>query len=131
MGSIMQALEKTGNILPLLHEIRHALEGLLATGQTTVIDLQAMPLMPSELIELKEILGNGEVSAELHALGKSTIQETTCSGVWWIVHYNIEEKVISQTIEICHIPAILMAQNADIQMGLQQLLEQLSNLGGV
>lgn len=125
----MQALEKTGNILPLLHEIRHALEDLLGTEQTTVIDLQAMPLMSSELIELKEILGVGEVSAELHALGKSTIQETAFSGVWWIVHYNIDEKVISQTIEICRIPAILMAQHADIQMGLQQL--SLSNLGGV
>lgn len=125
----MQALEKTENILPLLHEIRHALEDLLATGQTTVIDLQAMPFAPSELIELKEILGVGEVSAELNALGKSTIQETAFSGVWWIVHYNVDEKVVSQTIEICHIPAILMAQNADIQMGLQKL--SLSNLGGV
>lgn len=124
----MQPLEKTGNILPLLHEIRHALEGLLATGQTTVIDLQAMPLMPLELVELKDILGTGEVSAELHALGKSTIQEMACSGVWWIVHYNIDEKVVSQTIEICRIPAILMAQNADIQMGLQQLLEKLSQI---
>ena len=117
----MQPLEKTGNILPLLHEIRHALEDLLATGQTTVIDLQAMPFAPSELIELKEVLGVGEVSAELHALGNSTIQETACSGVWWIVHCNVEEKVVSQTIEICYIPAILMAQNADIQMGLQRL----------
>lgn len=124
----MQTLEKTGNILPLLHEIRHALEGLLTTGQTMVIDLQAMPFAPSELIELKEVLGVGEVSAELHALGKSTIQETAFSGAWWIVHFNIDEKMISQTIEICHIPAILMAQHADIQMGLQQLS---STLGGV
>lgn len=125
----MQLFENTGNILPLLHEIRHALEQLLIDGSTTVIDLQAMPFASSELIELKNILGVGEVSAELHALGKSTIQETACSGVWWIVHYNVDEKAVSQTIEICHIPAILMAQNADIQMGLQQL--SLSNLGGV
>jgi len=117
----MQSFEKTGNMLPLLHEIRHALEQLINDGSTTVIDLQAMPFAPSEFIELKEILGIGEVSAELHALGNSTIQETACSGVWWIVHCNVDEKVVSQTIEICYIPAILMAQNADIQMGLQRL----------
>jgi hydrogenase-1 operon protein HyaF len=126
----MQPIEKTGNILPLVHEIRHALEKLLATGESTAIDLQAMPFAPSELLELKDILGIGEVSAELNTLGKSTIQETSFSGVWWITHFNTNQQLISQTIEICPIPAILMAQQADIQIGLQQLLS-LSNLGGV
>jgi len=127
----MQSIEKTGNILPLVHEIHHAVERLLCGAEETVIDLQAMPFAPLEVDELKEILGVGEVFAELHAMGKSTFQETRISGVWWIVHYNDGEQRLTQSIEICRIPALLMAQNADIQMGLQQLSEQLSNLGGV
>lgn len=123
-------MEKTGNILPLMHEIRHALEKLLATGESTAIDLQAMPFSPSELLELKDILGIGEVSAELNTLGKSTIQETSFSGVWWVAHFNAHQQLVSQSIEICPIPTILMAQQADIQIGLQRLVS-FSNLGSV
>lgn len=127
----MQTIDKTGNILPLLHEICHALDELLSSDQTTVIDLQAMPFAPSELSDLKSILGIGEVSAELNALGKSSFQETALSGVWWVSHFNAHQQIVSQTLEICRIPAFLLAQQTDIQIGLQQLSEQLSNLGGV
>ncbi|MEY3220098.1 MAG: hypothetical protein RIT27_1455 [Pseudomonadota bacterium] len=123
----MQSFEKTGNILPLLHEIRHALERLLSGEDSTVIDLQGLPFAPMERDELKGILGAGEVFAELRALGRSTFQETAISGVWWIEHYNTGDQIIARSIEICRIPALIMAQNADIQMGLQQLSEQLSN----
>jgi len=125
----VQPIEKTENILPLLHEIRHDVNLLLSSNQTSAIDLQAMPFAPSELSKLKGILGVGEVFAELHALGKTTFQETSFSGVWWITHFNTNQQLISQTIEICHVPALLMAQQADIQLGLQQL--SLSILGGV
>ena len=78
--------EQTGNLLPLLHEIRHALDQLLGSGEKTVIDLSAMPLSESELQTLIEFLGEGEVKAELDILGGSRIVETRFSGVWLVQH---------------------------------------------
>ena len=39
--------EFTGNVTPLLHEIRHALAALLESDEQTVIDLRAMPRLGS------------------------------------------------------------------------------------
>jgi hypothetical protein len=37
-----------GNALPILNEIRHALDRLLESGETTVIDLGALPMGPQD-----------------------------------------------------------------------------------
>ncbi len=120
----------TGNLLPLLHEIRHALAQLLDddTYQHT-IDLQAMPLSPDEDQALQALLGVGEVSAHLNALGLSDIEETQFSGVWRVTHHNAAQTVTGRYLEITRIPMILQAQSADMAAGLAALtalLEQTS-----
>jgi len=49
----------TGNVVPLLHEIRHALERLADTGECTAIDLRSLPLAPGEGDVLESMLGEG------------------------------------------------------------------------
>ena len=39
----------SGNIPPLLHEVRHALEALSMTGASNIIDLKSIPLAPGEV----------------------------------------------------------------------------------
>ena len=116
----------TGNVTPLLNEIRHALTALLEQDQRTVIDLRAMPLAPGEETRIEEELGQGEVRVELSALGKSDIVETRYPGVWLITHSNTEGKVIGKYIEIALIPDILQAQQGDIEVGLEQLSQKLT-----
>ena len=48
---------QTGNVLPLLHEIRHALRQLLDTGETTSIDLRGLPMAAGEQERLIGFLG--------------------------------------------------------------------------
>ena len=49
LDSIAVTVEQdTGNLRPLLHEIRHALERLLENGEPTFIDLKSIPMAPSE-----------------------------------------------------------------------------------
>ena len=38
----------THNVIPLLHEIRHALAQLLEEGKETAIDLRSIPLAPGQ-----------------------------------------------------------------------------------
>ncbi len=55
--------ELTWNVQPILHEIRHALDKLLETGETHVIDLRSIPLAPGEEYTIIDTLCCGEVHA--------------------------------------------------------------------
>ena len=104
----------THNVKPLLHEIKHALDNLIETGKTTIIDLRSIPLAPGEEDKILNILGQGEVRAQLNALGLSEISETQYTGVWIVTHYNDEQHVISRFIEVTTIPEILCSQTEDV-----------------
>ena len=49
----------TGNVEPLLHEIRHALKRLAEGEEGTVIDLRGLPLAPGEEERIEAALGEG------------------------------------------------------------------------
>jgi hydrogenase-1 operon protein HyaF len=116
----------TLNVVPLLHEVRHALERLLETGEPTVIDLGSIPLAPGEFEKIDAALGTGEVKVELDTIGSSRIHETRFSGVWRVTHYNATDEVVGRYIEVTRIPEILLAQEADVRVGLDSLIRKLS-----
>lgn len=116
----------TLNVVPLLHEVRHALGRLLESGEPTTIDLNSIPLAPGELEKIDGALGVGELRAELNALGPSQIYETSFSGVWRINHLNTAGESVGRYIEVTRIPAILLAQEADVRESLDLLTRKLS-----
>jgi hydrogenase-1 operon protein HyaF len=116
----------TLNVVPLLHEVRHALERLLESGEPTTIDLGAIPLAPGEFEKIDAALGTGEVKVVLEAMGPSRIYETQFSGVWRITHLNAANEVVGRYIEVTRIPEILLAQETDVRVGLDLLSRKLS-----
>ena len=112
---------ETGNLPGILSEIEQALEELLNSKQVHRIDLRAMPWSAGEEQKLEQILGRGEVTIELNALGKSIFQETRYSGVWLISHYNEAEELIGKIIEISFLPDMVFAQQEDISRGLEKI----------
>lgn len=117
----------TGNVEPLLHEIRHAL-GRLASGEEgTTIDLKRLPLAPGEEERIENTLGVGEVRAEVDALGPTVVQETSYPGVWLITHKNADDVVVARFIEVTYIPELLRSQQADIDAGIDRLESELGN----
>ena len=114
-------VSETGNIKPLLHEILHALDELVSKGTERIIDLRALPLAPGEEQRLLQILGAGEVSARLDALGKSSIQESRFSGVWITTHFDSNGEIMGRYIEITRLPELLAAQPEDMAQGLEAL----------
>ena len=117
----------TGNVKPLLHEVRHALKRLADGGDGTVIDLKSLPLAPGEEERIEEALGQGEVRAEIDALGPTLIQETSYPGVWLVTHRNTEQAVVARFIEVTRIPELLKSQQADIENGANRLENELEN----
>jgi hydrogenase-1 operon protein HyaF len=118
----------TGNVVPLLYEIRHALARWLDDGTTHAIDLHRIPMGPGEQEQLLAALGQGEVSARLDALGASEITETAFPGVWLVTHYNDDQVTTGRYIEICPIPDILKSQTEDAGAALRYLDDLLSNV---
>lgn len=111
----------SGNIPPLLHEVRHALAALSTSGTCSIIDLKSIPLAPGEQESILAALGEGEVRAELQSLGKSEIVETGFPGVWIVTHYDEQGDIKARFIEITHMPEILESQGPDIAEALARM----------
>lgn len=134
----MSALERipvrveaaSGNITPLLHEIRHALRRVVQGGEGTTIDLGSLPLAPGEEKRIEDLLGQGEVRAELSALGPTVVQETRYPGVWFITHRNTEQEVVARFIEVTRMPELLLSQSDDMRRAVSELDAKLTGGNG-
>lgn len=112
---------ETGNLKPVLHELKHALQRLLETGEETTLDLRALPFTSGELTQLEAFLGVGEVSATLDALGESLISETSYPGIWILTHYDADHEITGKLIEVTRIPTILKSQESEMAEALHAL----------
>lgn len=119
--NIQNGNDLTFNVKPLLNEVKHALDNLIETGHTTIIDLRSIPLAPGEEDKILNTLGQGEVKAQLNALGLSEVIETQYAGVWIVTHYNDEQEIISRFIEVTTMPEILCSQTEDIMAAYSRL----------
>jgi hydrogenase-1 operon protein HyaF len=90
-------------------------------GETSAIDLNALPLTQSDLDWLLQTLGQGEIAITLDSNGESTLNETACPGVWWVTHHNEHGAVASRFIEIAFVPELVKAHPEDIKIGLEHL----------
>jgi hydrogenase-1 operon protein HyaF len=115
----------SGNAPPLLREVVELVRRLLDSGETSAIDLSALPLTPADLEWLQDMLGAGEINVTLQASGESTLNETACSGVWWVTHHNEKGTVTAQFIEIAFVPELVKAHPQDVQVGLDYLESKL------
>lgn len=118
----------TGNAAAVLREIAALLARLTASGEGGAVDLTALPLTPADRDWLAAQLGQGEVEITLRTGGESTLRESAYPGVWWVRHHNEAGTLVSELIEVCHIPEIVPAHPADIQSGLERLNIRLDDL---
>jgi hydrogenase-1 operon protein HyaF len=114
--------------LAILHEVRGMLEDLVDLGREATIDLRGLPMGPGDYERLKEWLGAGEVTATVDAMGPTRVYETAYPGVWWVTHYNPDEEVIADRLEITLQPEILRSHPADAHAGLDRLRARLEEL---
>lgn len=128
---VSKVAQEWGNALPILHEVRHALERLATTGAPGLIDLRAIPFGPGDEARLLARLGRGEVEAVIHALGETQIWECAIPAVWVIDHYNAEGERIALHLEIDRIPSLLMTQAEDLAEATARLDAILDGEAGV
>lgn len=111
----------TGNAPPLLRELLEMVRHLLDTGESSAIDLSALPLTPADLGWLRDRLGRGEVAVTLEVSGESSLDETACPGVWWVTHRNEQGTVTAQFIEVAFVPELVKSHPQDVRIGQENL----------
>lgn len=110
----------TGQVDAILYQIE-AMLAQLAGGTSDSIDLRSLPLSDGDYQALVDALGRGEVKATINALGPTEIQETAFAGVWWVTHYNAENEIMGQFIEITLCPRILSTHLDEVEEARQRL----------
>lgn len=114
-----------GNARAVLREIETLLAALVERDEDGSIDLSSLPLTPEDYDLLEETLGEGEVTAEVNSLGPTRVHETGIPGVWWVVHYNEDDEVMAEFIEVTYCPEILLTPVDDAKDGLEALRARL------
>jgi hydrogenase-1 operon protein HyaF len=109
----------------VLTEVARLLEALAVEGRSGAVDLRSLPLTDADRAQLSELLGPGEVTAELDVGGRSTVRETAYAGVWWVTHRGAGDRVASEEIAVCPVPSILVAHPADIAAAARRIQKTL------
>jgi len=109
----------------LLQEIVDQLQKLLTEDEPSHIDLRAISLSEADLKLLVEALGEGDVYAEYINYGTTRARQTGIPGVWWVVHLDEEEQIISEFIEINYCPEAMITPVEDIRDGREALQARL------
>ena len=102
----------------LLQELQDMLYSLMETGKSASIDIRSLPITPDDYDYLKSLLGEGEVTATINALGPTKIIETEIPGIWWVTHHNTDEMVLTESLEVTTLPEILKTQQQDLQQAI-------------
>lgn len=119
---------RTGMARVLAEEVVEHVERFAADGTSHAIDLRSLPLTPADLDELREILGTGEVKAEIDVAGPTTVYETAVSGVWWVEHRSLTGDTLSETLEITSVPHVVLSPREDAAGAATRLRQKLAAL---
>ncbi len=119
-------LTLSGNAVPILHEIQSLLSDLVTAGKSASIDLRSLPLASRRLRETERGPRPGRGERHHRGLGVTHVRETAIHGVWWVTHYNSDETIIAEFIEVTTMPEILRTHPADARAGLDLLHSRLT-----
>jgi hydrogenase-1 operon protein HyaF len=113
--------------LSVLTEVGRLLEKLAETGRPGAIDLRSLPLSDADRRQLEELLGHGEVRAELDLAGATEVWETAYPGAWWIRHFGAGGRIATEEIAVCIVPEILCAHGDDVRAAAQRINRDLAD----
>lgn len=110
----------------VIYEIMQQMETLIINHKSGAVDLKSLPFSSKSYQLLQQRLGKGEVAASVNLSGETIVYETQYSGVWWVIHKNIDESVIAEHIEVTKVPSVLCAHIEDIKVARNKLAEEVN-----
>ncbi|GAB4359220.1 MAG: hydrogenase expression/formation protein [Gammaproteobacteria bacterium] len=123
LGLIPPPPEGVMNAMPVLAELRDTARDYRSGGSAHVVNLTLVPMTPADLELLRQVLGNGGVSAESRGYGACRVHATGCARIWSVQYFNAMDALILDTVEVCDLPAAVAAAQEDIEDSAKRLTE--------
>ncbi|WP_373509732.1 hydrogenase expression/formation protein [Thiocapsa sp.] len=94
-----------------------------------IINLTLLPMTEQDHTYLDERLGRGHVTILSRGYGSCRIVSSGIRQVWWVQHFNSEDRLILSTLEVTDVPIAALAAQEDIDDSRDRLAEILEALG--
>jgi len=94
-----------------------------------IINLTLLPMTEQDHAYLDERLGRGHVTILARGYGSCRIVAGGIRQVWWVQHFNSDDRLILSTLEVTDVPIAALAAQEDIDDSRDRLAEILEALG--
>nr|AAA27413.1 HupH [Thiocapsa roseopersicina] len=94
-----------------------------------IINLTLLPMTEQDHAYLDERLGRGHVTILSRGYGSCRIVASGIRQVWWVQHFNSDDRLILSTLEVTDVPIAALAAQEDIDDSRDRLAEILEALG--
>jgi hydrogenase-1 operon protein HyaF len=94
-----------------------------------IINLTLLPMTEQDHAYLDERLGRGHVTILSRGYGSCRIVASGVRAVWWVQHFNSDDRLILSTLEVTDVPIAALAAQEDIDDSRNRLAEILEALG--
>jgi hydrogenase-1 operon protein HyaF len=94
-----------------------------------IINLTLLPMTEQDHAYLDERLGRGHVTILSRGYGSCRIVAAGIRQVWWVQHFNSDDRLILSTLEVTDVPIAALAAQEDIDDSRDRLAEILETLG--
>jgi hydrogenase-1 operon protein HyaF len=111
------------NARPVLAELNDQAPGWRPGDTPHVINLTLLPQTDADLGYLDRTLGVGPIDILSRGYGNCRISATALANCWWVRHYNSDERLILNTLEVVDVPAAALAAQVDIEDSAERLAE--------
>ena len=116
------------NAPPVLVELLDRSAAWRPGQEAHVVNLTLLPQTEADLAYLQAQLGQGPVTLLSRGYGNCRISATGLAHVWWVQHFNSEDKLILDTLVVTDVPAEALAAQEDIEDSAARLAEILDAL---
>jgi hydrogenase-1 operon protein HyaF len=109
------------NALPVLAELRERSRAWRPGDAAHVVNLSLLPLTETDLAYIDASLGAGGILMLSRGYGNCRISATALPQVWWVQHFNNDEKLILNTLVVRDVPTEAMAAAEDFADSAERL----------
>jgi hydrogenase-1 operon protein HyaF len=97
-------------------------------GLPHVVNLTLLPQTEQDLRCLDQVLGTGPVTLLSRGYGSCRVSAARVENLWWVQHFNSEDRLILNTIEVIAAPTAVLAAQEDIDDSAARLADILEAL---
>lgn len=116
------------NAPPLIVELSDKAQQWKHGDEAHVINLTLLPQTEQDLDYLGMRLGIGPITILSRGYGNCRVTATGLNQVWWVQHFNSDDKLILNTLEVSDVPYAALAAREDMEDSAERLAEMLDTL---